>query len=26
VEADGQIYCCVHCARTAGKTQLKDRV
>jgi hypothetical protein len=25
VEADGQIYCCVHCARTAGKTQLKDR-
>ena len=26
VEADGQIYCCVHCARTAGKTTLKDRV
>ncbi len=26
VEADGQIFCCVHCARTAGKTQLKDRV
>jgi hypothetical protein len=25
VETDGQIYCCVHCARTAGKTQLKDR-
>ena len=25
VEADGQIFCCVHCARTAGKTQLKDR-
>ena len=23
VEADGQIYCFVHCARTAGKTQLK---
>jgi hypothetical protein len=26
VEADGQIFCCVHCARAAGKTQLKDRV
>ena len=26
VEADGQIFCCVQCARTAGKTQLKDRV
>src|SRR4030095_3441414 len=26
VEADGKIFCCVHCARTAGKTQLKDRV
>jgi hypothetical protein len=26
VEANGQIFCCVHCARTAGKTQLKDRV
>jgi hypothetical protein len=25
VEADGKIYCCVHCARKAGKTQLKDR-
>jgi hypothetical protein len=25
VEAGGQIFCCVHCARTAGKTQLKDR-
>src|SRR4030095_11809716 len=25
VEANGQIFCCVHCARTAGKTQLKDR-
>jgi nitrite reductase/ring-hydroxylating ferredoxin subunit len=25
VEADGKIFCCVHCARTAGKTQLKDR-
>jgi hypothetical protein len=26
VEADGQIFCCVHCAQTAGKAQLKDRV
>jgi hypothetical protein len=26
VEANGQIFCCVHCARTAGKTELKDRV
>jgi hypothetical protein len=26
VEADGKIFCCVHCARTAGKTQLRDRV
>src|SRR5579884_1296926 len=25
VEADGQIFCCVHCARLSGKTQLKDR-
>jgi hypothetical protein len=25
VEAGGKIFCCVHCARTAGKTQLKDR-
>src|SRR5262249_50658585 len=25
VEADGQIFCCAHCARIAGKTQLKDR-
>jgi hypothetical protein len=25
VEADGQVFCCAHCARTAGKTQLKDR-
>jgi hypothetical protein len=25
VEADGNIFCCVHCARTAGATQLKDR-
>ena len=26
VEADGQIFCCVHCARAVGKTQLRDRV
>jgi hypothetical protein len=26
VEAEGQIFCCVHCARAAGKTQLRDRV
>jgi len=26
VEADEQIFCCVHCARASGKTQLKDRV
>jgi len=26
VEANGQIFCCVHCARTAGKTQLKTAV
>jgi hypothetical protein len=26
VEADGQIFCCVHCARASGTTQLKDRV
>lgn len=26
VEVDGQIFCCVHCARTSGATQLKDRV
>ena len=26
VEADGKIFCCVHCARASGKTQLKDRV
>lgn len=25
VEADGAIYCCVHCASTAGITQLVDR-
>src|SRR5881394_3296286 len=26
VEADGDIFCCVHCARRSGKTTLKDRV
>ena len=26
VEADGTIFCCVHCARASGTTQLKDRV
>jgi hypothetical protein len=26
VEADGKIFCCVHCARVSGTTQLKDRV
>ena len=25
VEADGQIFCCVSCARASGTTQLKDR-
>jgi len=25
VEQDSSIYCCVHCARAAGKTGLKDR-
>jgi nitrite reductase/ring-hydroxylating ferredoxin subunit len=25
VEADGSIYCCVHCARKAGETGLRDR-
>ena len=25
VEQDGKIYCCVNCARAAGKTELKDR-
>jgi Rieske Fe-S protein len=24
VEQDGQIFCCVHCARYAGHTELKD--
>jgi hypothetical protein len=26
VEADGKIFCCVHCACVSGTTQLKDRV
>jgi nitrite reductase/ring-hydroxylating ferredoxin subunit len=26
VEADEKIFCCVHCARESGATQLKDRV
>jgi hypothetical protein len=25
VEADGSIYCCAHCARQAGATELQDR-
>jgi DNA-directed RNA polymerase subunit RPC12/RpoP len=25
VEAGGSIYCCAHCARHAGITQLQDR-
>ncbi|MFP5288065.1 MAG: hypothetical protein ACLGI9_20175 [Thermoanaerobaculia bacterium] len=26
VEADGSIFCCVHCAEHAGETGLRDRV
>ena len=26
VEENRQIFCCVHCARASGTTQLKDRV
>ena len=26
VEAEGEIYCCVHCAEREGITGLKDRV
>jgi hypothetical protein len=26
VEKDGRYFCCVHCAKKAGVTQLKDRV
>jgi hypothetical protein len=25
VEERGRIFCCVHCARGSGKTELKDR-
>ena len=25
VEQEGQIFCCVHCARAGGRTELKDR-
>ena len=25
VEADGQIFCCAHCARQSGETGLIDR-
>ncbi len=25
VEKEGQIFCCVHCARSKGATELKDR-
>ena len=26
VEAAGTIYCCAHCAQTAGVSELQDRV
>ena len=26
VEADGQVYCCAHCASHEGVTALRDRV
>ena len=26
VEADGQIFCCAHCARMSGEDQIVDRV
>jgi len=26
VEQGGKIFCCVNCARSAGQTQLKDRI
>jgi hypothetical protein len=26
VEADGVMYCCVHCASKSGVTELQDRV
>lgn len=25
LEADGAIYCCAHCARQHGESELKDR-
>lgn len=25
VEEDGSIYCCAHCARHSGATEVKDR-
>jgi len=25
VEEEGKIFCCVHCARADGRTELKDR-
>jgi hypothetical protein len=25
LEADGEIFCCAHCARRAGENALKDR-
>lgn len=26
VQANGVVYCCAHCARAAGVTELRDRV
>ena len=25
VEADGRMFCCAHCAKGAGRTELRDR-
>ncbi|MDQ3533881.1 MAG: hypothetical protein M3456_16235 [Actinomycetota bacterium] len=25
LESDGSIYCCAHCARESGESELKDR-
>ena len=25
LEADGSFYCCAHCARMAGRSELRDR-
>ena len=25
VEQDGKIFCCAHCAKSAGKNQVRDR-